>query len=529
MANNHVMLKSFSRVLIAATALYICSCSSKGKTTHSVARTNKYYISAKGSDSNDGSEERPFRSITAVNGIKLSPGDSIFFEGGTTFNGLLVLSVAGDPQHPVVITSFNKGQAIIDGGDSSAVIITGSHFVFGEIDIKGKGRKQGNTANGLVVTNARGGVIKNITAEGFQKSGIHIFDSEDVTVKKVKAVNNGFSGIYVSGTAKSSSRNIRILDCIANDNPGDPTVLRNHSGNGILVGNADSVLIDHCVASNNGFDMPWNGNGPVGIWAFESNRVLIQHCISHHNKTTAGAQDGGGFDFDGGVTNSLIQYCLSYENAGAGYGIFQYTGATAWSGNTVRYSLSVNDGRSTKGTGGFLIWNQTEDSTQFKDCYVYNNVIINDKVPAVNFAEQSTNGNFVFANNVFVGPKIILGGPVSGDRFLANIWWSNAGDSLNFRSYKSFEEWVEQTGQEKRDGRLIGANSDPGLAGSLNIRLTDPYQLMSLANFKLRPGSALRNKGLSFPAGQELPQKDFFGNKVPQGSAPEPGIHELTE
>ena len=67
------------------------------------------------------------------------------------------------------------------------------------------------------------------------------------------------------------------------------------------------VLIEYCTATNNGWDMPRTGNGPVGIWAYESDSVLIQRCIAYRNKTQKGAADGGGFDFDGGMTNSIIR------------------------------------------------------------------------------------------------------------------------------------------------------------------------------------------------------------------------------
>ena len=83
---------------------------------------------------------------------------------------------------------------------------------------------------------------------------------------------------------------------------------------------------------------------PVGIWAYEADSVTIQHCIAYRNKTSKGSEDGGGFDLDGGTTNSTIQYCLTYENEGSGFGIFQYDGASPWKNNTVRFNISVNDG-----------------------------------------------------------------------------------------------------------------------------------------------------------------------------------------
>ena len=186
------------------------------------------------------------------------------------------------------------------------------------------------------------------------------------------------------------------------NNPGDPTNLKNHSGNGIVVGHCTKILIDSCVATNNGWDMPRIGNGPVGIWCYEADSVIIQHCISYRNKTSVGAADGGGFDLDGGVTNSIIQYCLSYENQGSGYCIFQYWDASPWYNNVIRFNISENDGLVSDSRAGMYIWNSSRDKNQFYNCDVYNNTIYNSKQAALAFSETSEHKNFRFFNNIFI-------------------------------------------------------------------------------------------------------------------------------
>ena len=324
--------------------------------------------------------------------------------------------------------------------------------------------------------------------------------------------------------------NILIKDCKAENNPGDPTNLDNHSGNGILVGMSDSVLIDHCTATNNGWDMPRIGNGPVGIWAYESDHITIQYCISYRNRTAKGAKDGGGFDLDGGVTNSLIQYCLSYENEGAGYGLFQYAGASMWYNNTMRYCLSINDDVSTEGSGAIFVWNNSEDSTQLADCRVYNNLVYSTHAPAIKFENSSSNKNFLFTNNIFMGSGKIIDGPSSGEKFIGNAWWSARGE-IKFREYANLSAWSVSTGQEKLNGQLAGWVVNPLLKGPFVTRLTDPYQLSKLKGYMLQPRSPLRNKGLDLVAQFKIPfsPHDFYGNPVPMGPKPEPGIHELKE
>ncbi|GHT26653.1 hypothetical protein AGMMS4957_22110 [Bacteroidia bacterium] len=148
--------------------------------------------------------------------------------------------------------------------------------------------------------------------------------------------------------------------------------------------------------------MPRKGNGPVGIWTYESDSILIQYCIAYKNKTSEGADDGGGFDLDGGVTNSIIQYCLSYENEGSGFGLFQYAGASPWYNNTIRHCISENDGSVSAAQAAIYVWNSSDDPEQLKDCYIYNNTIYNEKGTFINYAAQSKHLGFKFHNNIFV-------------------------------------------------------------------------------------------------------------------------------
>ncbi len=371
-------------------------------------------------------------------------------------------------------------------------------------------------------------VIEDIYTEGFQKSGLDLYNCRNAEVRRVISYDNGFCGINIMGSHQDSSGNILIKDCKAENNPGDPTRLDNHSGNGILVGVSDSVLIDHCTATNNGWDMPRQGNGPVGIWTWQSDHVTIQYCISYRNKTSRGGKDGGGFDLDGGVTNSIIQYCLSYENEGAGYGLFQYLGASDWSDNVIRYCVSINDAHTTEGAGSFFIWNGSNDSKQLADCYIYNNVAYSISAPVISFENASEHENFVFSNNIFLGSGQMLSGKNKGSTFLGNVWWS-AGAEIKFMQTGSLAEWAKATGQETMNGKIIGMHSDPLLYGPFLTSISDPYQLRALSGYMLKPDSPVKNHGMEITPffGFDPPSTDFFGNQVPQGSAPEPGIYEL--
>ena len=451
-------------------------------------------------------------------------------EGDSSFAGPLILNSDenGTQENPVLITSYGNGSAQINGDLKEAILIKSSFFILKNINAKGAGRKEGNTTNGITIISANAAIIENVITEGFQKSGIELNNCRNSQVMKVSAKNNGFCGIYVSGS-QSISKNIVIKDCSAENNAGDPTNLDNHSGNGIFVAGSDSVLIDHCTATNNGWDMPRIGNGPVGIWAYATDHLIIQYCISYGNKTREGASDGGGFDFDGGMTNSIIQYCLSYDNQGSGYGLFEFQGADKWKNNVIRYCISINDGQKTSGAAGFLIWNASEDSTDLSGCQVCNNLVYNNLVSAVRFDKQSRNSKFLFANNIFIGNGDIISGPSSGEIFLGNVWWNTAAGLIKFRGYNNLADWANATGQEKFNGEITGLQADPLLNGPFLTDLKNPYKLRSLDGYKLQNNSPVTGRGINLKALFNIiaPSDDFFGNSIQKGVASEPGIHEL--
>jgi len=374
-----------------------------------------------GDDNNPGNKNRPIKTIAELNLRLQKKASSVYFTSGQVFNGTLIFIGINGPYR---ISSVGGGRAEINGGNNEAIKIENcKNLRISNLDLKGNGRKDGNTANGLSVTRSRDLVIDQIYASGFQKSGVDLYDCKGIKVRKVTAIHNGFSGINVMGSDRSHSGKIMISYCKAENNPGDPTMFDNHSGNGILVGVSDTVLIDHCTATNNGWDMPRQGNGPVGIWTWESSHVTIQYCISYKNKTSKGGKDGGGFDFDGGVTNSVIQYCLSFRNQGAGYGLFQYSGASTWAGNVVRYCVSINDATSTEGSGSIFLWNGSGVDNQLADCKIYSNIAFNSHSPVISYENASAHKNFTFRNNIFIGTGK-ANSDHSGSSFIGNWWWN---------------------------------------------------------------------------------------------------------
>ncbi|HVV54167.1 MAG TPA: right-handed parallel beta-helix repeat-containing protein [Mucilaginibacter sp.] len=456
-----------------------------------------WFVNARGSDHNTGTKAKPFKTLDKISSLRLSPGDTVCLYGGQTFRGtlLLVKGITGSKSNPIVITSYGKGRAIIDAKDSSGVkVYQAAYLQLEHLILKGSGRKTGNIRDGLAIINCNQVTVSDLDISGFQKSGLLIYSSQNVTAKKVFVHDNGSAGITVEAPYQTrKSRNIRILYCRAENNPGDPTNLTNHSGNGIVVGDCRNVLIDHCTATNNGWDMPRIGNGPVGIWAYEADSVTIQHCLSYKNKTSKGGADGGGFDLDGGVTNSVIQYCVSYDNWGSGYCIFQYWGASPWHHNIFRYNISENDGTVSDSQGGLYIWNSSDDEKQFYDCAVYGNIIYNSKVAAISFSEKSESKGIRMYDNVFVSrDSLIRGKDKIGDvKYRGNDWWS-IKKGFNIDGISSLYKWAAKSGKEQENGKMTGLNIKPGFEDPGHSAITSAAQLSKFTNYRLRQNSALR-------------------------------------
>ncbi|HEY4289392.1 MAG TPA: right-handed parallel beta-helix repeat-containing protein [Puia sp.] len=458
-----------------------------------------FYVDINGNDHGEGSLRHPFKSLRAVNRLRLRPGDSVFLHGGQVFDGTLKIENGGGgtAERSVFMGAYGEGWPVIRARDSSGLVLYRSHYLtIRHLRLEGSGRKGGNVKDGLAIVDCHHITVTETAITGFQKAGLMIYSSMDVLIDGVVAQGNGAAGIAVEGSeGKRSCRNLRIVGCRADDNPGDPTNLTNHSGNGIVAGHCTNLLIERCSATNNGWDMPRIGNGPVGIWCYEADSVIIQHCLAYNNKTSVGGADGGGFDLDGGVTHSIIQYCLSYGNQGSGYCIFQYWGASPWHDNIIRYNISEDDGGVSDSRAGGYVWNSSGDADQFHDCQVYNNTVYNSREAALSYSEKSARRGFVFYNNIFVGRDSLIRGDRGADVFEGNDWWVLRGGAA-------------------MPGALY---MNPSFAEPGNTRVRSVRALAGYNKYRLPPRSSLREKGLDLRRSFEIETGglDFSGHRAP--------------
>ncbi len=384
-----------------------------------------YYISQFGDDSNLGiSQKQPWQSIDRVNATQLLPGDSVWFQANQTFKGNLSLSVADTDalDKPITFGSYENGRATIDAGTGAGLFAKNRGNVeIVDLNFVGVGAEQ-NTSSGIWFVNAlpehkklKHIRIDRVEVSGFKHAGISIAAQpidegwcgfSDVKITHANVHDNGDAGISCIGTWNPeeegySHANIYVGNCRVYGNLGIPGK-GSHSGNGIVLAQVDGATIEHCEAYENGTLNDYDVGGPVGIWAWDSNCVLIQFNESHHNRTGS-SKDGGGFDLDGGVRNSIVQYNYSHDNDGAGYLLAQFEGAKAFHNNVIRYNLSENDGRKNS-YGGIHLWSTGADGG-IRNTTIYRNTILTGKSdvgnPAAVDCMSERIHNIRFYNNTF--------------------------------------------------------------------------------------------------------------------------------
>src|SRR6185312_3995181 len=218
-----------------------------------LAQGKKYYLAATGNDHNNGLSPRTaWRSIQKINETDFKAGDTIFFAGGSVFNGTIKLSSDdnGSLKHPVVITSFGRGKAAIDAGDGNGLLAVNTSFVkIKKLVFLGSGVKR-NKGSGIHfyssdTLNAPSNInIEACDVKGFNTYGIVFGAGGDVSCKGYRHVRitgcnaseNGQGGIASYGNQKGfQHKDFYIARCKAFNNRGISSQTNSNSGNGIVM------------------------------------------------------------------------------------------------------------------------------------------------------------------------------------------------------------------------------------------------------------------------------------------------------
>ena len=516
------------------------------------AYATDYYISRSGSDANSGtSSTAPWQSLARVNSVRLLPGDRVLLRGGDVFTGGLRFDAgdAGSSTAPAAITSYGTGRATIAADTGAGIYVYDTAgFTISNLALVGSG----GGASGIVFysdlpADAKLSYVRidAVDVSGFGRDGIEIgawnnrAGFRDVRITNASAHGNARTGIFVYAQLPGSHEQVYVGHSRAYDNPGIATATSN-TGSGIILSGVNGGTIERSVAHGNGRLCTAVG-GPVGIWTYDSNAVVIQHNESYANHTASSA-DGGGFDFDQNVSNSVLQYNYSHDNDGAGYLLAHAPLNDTHRGNVVRYNISQNDGRKNS-YAGIEVWGRTIDAD------VYNNTVFISPPPsgspsAIRVWNRGIPDRRVaglrIRNNILItsgGLSIIDVSATQASatelRFEGNNYYAS-GSAMRLiwgaSVYGTLSAW-RASGQEMVAGVASGFSVNPQLnaaGGGATLDAADRLEMMDA--YRLREGSPMIDAGLDLAArfGIAVGTSDFYGVGLPNGPGYDVGASERT-
>jgi hypothetical protein len=186
------------------------------------------------------------------------------------------------------------------------------------------------------------------------------------------------------------------------------------------------------------------------VWAYDSTGVVIQQNASYRNRTASA--DGGGFGLDINVSDSVLQYNLSYDNDGPGYQLYTWKANDAHTGNTVRFNISRDDARRTN-HGALTVLGRVKRSNIYQNTVLLTASTARERPPVVLVGADVS--SVAMRNNIFVtdGAGTLVSAPVlspnavvlQGNDYFAGAgrWAIQWGDQW----YGRLDDWRAATRQ----------------------------------------------------------------------------------
>ena len=465
-----------------------------------------YYVDSRSGDDEAGgtSMETPWKSLKRVNMVRFAPGDRILFKAGSRYSGQLRPHGSGKKGEPIVVDRYDGDRLPrIDGeGKYKETVLLSNveHWHLNNLEVTNTGEERAPGRTGVRVTGYDCGVMHDIRLTGLF---IH-----DVNGSLVKSKGGGAGIGWWNGGDKVPSyfdglsiENCRLVRCDRNGisgggywdrgnwHPSRRVVIRGNllediGGDGIVPIGCDGALIEHNVLRGGRTRCR---DYAAGIWPWACDNTLVQFNEVSGMK---GTKDGQGFDSDYNSRNSIFQYNYSHDNDG-GFMLVCDANETGYSvgniGTIIRYNISQNDGARTFQFGG-----------PTKSTLVHNNVFyVKEGMEVLGIYHNNWNGwsdDVKFYNNIFYadGKMKHQYGKSTNNFYSHNVFYGN-------------HENLPPDANIYRDDPML-ASPGSGKDG-----------LDSLKGYRLKPDSPCRGAGVRLP---QLPFRDFWGNKIPEGNAP---------
>jgi hypothetical protein len=326
----------------------------------------------RGDDDNSGrTPGTPWRTLEQVADSEFVGGDRLLLRGGQRFTGRIAFDSESlrstSDDDPLTIGSYGSGRATIRAPRRAGAITFSnvSGVRVSALDLVGRGNRVDNcrgtgftasstgegvsgpaglrfVARDLDGTLADGITIDHVDVSGFC-DGVVVASADDgsrvahVVIRQVTAHDNGDAGVwtYDQAMTEHSIEDVKITETRA---------YRNQRRGGIVLFGVDGGTVTDSVA----FDNARGAGGGVGIWAFDAVGIVFDHNESFGNGRATLENDGDGFDFDRGVSNSVMTNNYSHDNGGVGFLVCSCGSGDEYEmrGITIRDNVSRNDGSS---------------------------------------------------------------------------------------------------------------------------------------------------------------------------------------
>jgi hypothetical protein len=488
----------------------------------SAALAATFYVDADaGDDAQAGtSDSSAWRTLDKVNATTFAPRDRILLKSGCSWKGQLWPKGSGAPERPIIIDRYGEGPlpaVHAEGRHHEALHLRNQqHWEIANLELTNRGPEPAPRA-GVRVLGENAGLLQHIHLRNLD---VHDVNGHNTDGRDAGKCNAGILFDVIGRDVRTSFDDVVIEGCSVHEvdrtaiktwtdwgrlgrggwSPYTKLVIRGNriddiGGDGIVACMADAPLIEHNIASRcNMRSGLWN----VAIWVWECDDAVIQFNEAFETKTT---KDGQGFDIDGMCRRTVVQYNYSHDNEG-GFILLCESGdpdpKRFNDGSIVRYNISQNDGARIFQVGG-----------KVTNAHIYNNVIFVD--------EDKGDPLMVWHNKDGLWPD--------GVRYTNNIFvnYGSGGFDLGKSTRNVFDHSVffgHHDPTEPEDAHKLTVDPKFVSPGSGQTGLD------SAAGYQLRPDSPCRDSGVAV---DDSGGRDFWGNPVPTGRAPDRGAHEYVD
>lgn len=328
------------------------------------AHATTYYVATTGNNSNPGTEDKPWRTITYAVAAMVA-GDTTFVRGGTySTEGTIRFKRTGTATAPIRLLNYPGESPLIDYvdqqvGDTVTVLhVAGQNVAMGYLTIEGFEIKNGY--DGIKFYNMHNSVIRrNWIHDNINQGILGIGGHHNLFERNIISHNGNFPGceagaktkigtticnqthgLYMHGDSYTITNNI-IYDNLAagiqqNGSPTSAYSPTRHPGPEFA--GASNWTIAHNVSA-------YHSYGPgILLWGSLSNNIRIENNILFENQQASHSISGQGIFFTGlGGAGVTIKNNLCYASGSGGINCLGVTGATegvnyTQSGNVVNIS-----------------------------------------------------------------------------------------------------------------------------------------------------------------------------------------------